>query len=310
MGLCGSSLSEADKKEAAMTRTIDAKNKAAAKEEQSKVKLLLLGAGESGKSTIFKQMKILYGNHHGFTNEERATYAPTIYGNIISNMKTLLENTEHHSPIKNKELKLQMDGFMKKDDGKDASIDAESGAVIKAFWSDPDVQATWKVRASFQVQDALAFYCAEIGRISAKGYVPTPQDILRARVRTSGIVEETYVIDGVTFVMFDVGGQRNERKKWIHCFDEVTAVIFVAAMNEYDQVLYEDATQNRMNEAVILFDEICNSQFFTRTSMILFLNKRYVLCLAPPAAFRSSHCLFNRSFRFGSESQPQRRTSN
>ena len=100
---------------------------------------------------------------------------------------------------------------------------------------------------------------------------------MRARVRTSGIVEEKYMIDGVNFRMYDVGGQRNERKKWIHCFDEVTAVIFVAAMNEYDQVLYEDATQNRMNEAVILFDEICNSQFFTRTSMILFLNKRYVV---------------------------------
>ena len=58
---------------------------------------------------------------------------------------------------------------------------------------------------------------------------------LRTRVRTSGIVEEKYIIDEVTFVMYDVGGQRNERKKWIHCFDNVTAVIFVAAVSEYDQ---------------------------------------------------------------------------
>ena len=36
--------------------------------------------------------------------------------------------------------------------------------------------------------------------------------------------------------IYDVGGQRNERRKWIHCFDDVTAVIFVAAINEYDQV--------------------------------------------------------------------------
>ena len=69
---------------------------------------------------------------------------------------------------------------------------------------------------------------------------------------TSGIVEEKYVIDGVEFVMYDVGGQRNERKKWIHCFDNVTAVIFVAAISEYDQVLYEDNTQNRIIEAVNL----------------------------------------------------------
>merc|ERR1711916_159161 len=67
---------------------------------------------------------------------------------------------------------------------------------------------------------------------------------------------------------------RNERKKWIHCFDQVTAVIFVAAISEYDQVLYEDNSMGRMDEAVLLFDEICNSKFFKQTSMILFLNKR------------------------------------
>lgn len=44
-------------------------------------------------------------------------------------------------------------------------------------------------------------------------------DILYSRVRTSGIVTERYNIDGTTFEMYDVGGQRNERKKWIHCFE-------------------------------------------------------------------------------------------
>ena len=41
---------------------------------------------------------------------------------------------------------------------------------------------------------------------------------------------------------FDVGGQRSERKKWIHCFEDVTAIIFCVAMSEYDQVLHEDET--------------------------------------------------------------------
>jgi GTPase SAR1 family protein len=74
--------------------------------------------------------------------------------------------------------------------------------------------------------------------------------------------------------MYDVGGQRNERRKWIHCFDNVHAVLFVAAISEYDQVLYEDDSQNRMHEALSLFSEICNSRFFAETAMILFLNKR------------------------------------
>ena len=57
--------------------------------------------------------------------------------------------------------------------------------------------------------------------------------------------------------MFDVGGQRNERKKWIHCFEKVEAVLFVAAISEYDQVIIEDEKTNRMDETLVLFKEIC-----------------------------------------------------
>lgn len=46
----------------------------------------------------------------------------------------------------------------------------------------------------------------------------------------------------IKFRLFDVGGQRSERKKWIHCFEDVTAIIFCVAMSEYDQVLHEDET--------------------------------------------------------------------
>lgn len=39
--------------------------------------------------------------------------------------------------------------------------------------------------------------------------------------------------------MVDVGGQRSERRKWIHCFESVTSIIFLVALSEYDQVLAE-----------------------------------------------------------------------
>jgi hypothetical protein len=73
--------------------------------------------------------------------------------------------------------------------------------------------------------------------------------------------------------MVDVGGQRSERKKWIHCFQDVTAVVFCVAMSEYNQKLYEDEGVNRLDESLKLFDEICNSRWFTDVAIILFLNK-------------------------------------
>ncbi|OMH80989.1 Guanine nucleotide-binding protein alpha-1 subunit, partial [Zancudomyces culisetae] len=116
-------------------------------------------------------------------------------------------------------------------------------------------------------------YFDSIDRISQPGYLPTDQDVLRSRVKTTGINETLFKVGDLTYRMIDVGGQRSERKKWIHCFENVTAIIFLVAMSEYDQVLIEDETVNRMQEALTLFDSICNSRWFAKTSIILFLNK-------------------------------------
>jgi len=92
-------------------------------------------------------------------------------------------------------------------------------------------------------------------------------------VKTTGIVESSFKVGDLTYRLFDVGGQRSERKKWLHCFENVTAVIFLVAISEYDQVLVEDDTVNRMQEALTLFESIINAKWFVKTSMILFLNK-------------------------------------
>ncbi len=64
-----------------------------------------------------------------------------------------------------------------------------------------------------------------------------------------------------------------ERKKWIHCFENVTALVFPVSLSEYNQMLDEEESVNRMQEALTLFDSICNSRRFVKTSIILFLNK-------------------------------------
>ena len=116
-------------------------------------------------------------------------------------------------------------------------------------------------------------YFEAIDRIRDPNYLPTDQDVLRSRVKTTGIIETTFHIGDLIYKMFDVGGQRSERKKWMHCFENVTSIVFMVAISEYDQVLVEDESVNRMQEALTLFDSICNSRWFIKTSIILFLNK-------------------------------------
>ncbi|KAL6447072.1 hypothetical protein ACFW04_001432 [Cataglyphis niger] len=147
-------------------------------------------------------------------------------------------------------------------------------AAMKRLWSDNGVQECFGRSNEYQLNDSAKYFLDDLDRLGAREYQPTEQDILRTRVKTTGIVEVHFSFKNLNFKLFDVGGQRSERKKWIHCFEDVTAIIFCVAMSEYDQVLHEDETTNRMQESLKLFDSICNNKWFTDTSIILFLNKK------------------------------------
>merc|ERR1712129_31638 len=112
------------------------------------------------------------------------------------------------------------------------------------------------------IPDSCAHFFDAVSRIASANYLPSDLDILLVRKRTTGIIEEHFTIKGTKFHIFDVGGQRNERKKWIHCFEGVTAVIFVASLSSYNEVLLEDENVIVMSEEINLFDQICNSRWF------------------------------------------------
>jgi guanine nucleotide-binding protein G(i) subunit alpha len=68
-----------------------------------------------------------------------------------------------------------------------------------------------------------------------------------------------------------VGLLLSERKKWIHQFENITSIIFIVDLCCYNQVLFEDTTQTRMMETLVLFDSVVNSRWFLNTSIILLL---------------------------------------
>jgi GTPase SAR1 family protein len=229
-------------------KDLDAELKQQKSQEDEKIKLLLLGAGESGKSTIFKQMKIIYGDQ--YTDAERRQHIPTVYSNVLQAIKILIDQTITFNMTNEIQAKEAFELIKNIDESE--AIDIRVGDAIKSLWNDPGMKAVWNRRAEFQVIESVQYYFNRIDIIKSPDYLPDKDDIIYSRVRTSGIVTERYLIDNTVFEMYDVGGQRNERKKWIHCFEGVTAVIFVAAISEYDQKLFEDASTNRMVMLIIL----------------------------------------------------------
>jgi len=121
--------------------------------------------------------------------------------------------------------------------------------------------------------DNLRYFYADLSRLFNTSYRPSDQDIIRCRARTTGITETVFNLRGHDLHMLDVGGQKSERRKWIHCFQDVTTILFLVSLSGYDQCLFEDKDANQMQDAMAIWDSICHSQWFKQTSIILFLNK-------------------------------------
>jgi GTPase SAR1 family protein len=115
-------------------------------------------------------------------------------------------------------------------------------------------------------------------------------DMLRIKF-TQGIVGTKFTIGETVFCLTELGGARNERRKWIHIFEDVSALIYVVNMSDYDmkmekkvnkpkqggtlkdEAVVETTTVNRMHECLKLFNSIINNQWFANTTVILLLNK-------------------------------------
>lgn len=244
---------------------------------EMQIKLLLLGTGDSGKTTLRKQLKNVYGD--GFGEASRRQLAPVVITNLLDGYRDVLK------AMQSEKFQLKLDNSISQDaaqlivqsTGPMTHLSMDLAKACTTLYEDDGFAACLQRKSEYNLQDCWAAYSQEIRNFPAwggEGWIPSTNDCVIARVRTSGIIEEVFTVDGVQFRLFDVGGQRNERRKWIHSFDNVSTIIFVTALSEYDLHLYEDETKNRLEESLELFEEIVNSKWFVTTPVLLFLNKR------------------------------------
>ncbi|KAI9333281.1 guanine nucleotide binding protein, alpha subunit [Obelidium mucronatum] len=338
MGNCSSAPSE-DRAAIAVSKEIDKRLKAEQEISSTAVKLLLLGTGETGKSTILKQLKLIHGI--GFSEDERRTFRSAIILNVITCAKTLvkamttlkipfgfvpssipkpekLENQSTSMIHMDGDQCLSMDGGVRSHGGGDSHIKldyiahaaaaqfgklgpeskiphyahfvescdisfcfggTENGMPLEVLdavtktWKDSGIQYCYSRSNEFQLLDSCGYFMGDLQRICAAEFEPTDQDILAARILTTKVAEIKFLVQDVQFVVYDLGGQRSERKKWVPYFDNVQAIIFLVAISSYDQVCFEDGSTNRMVESMTLFSSICNHAAFRKTSMLVFMNK-------------------------------------
>ncbi|XP_069025913.1 guanine nucleotide-binding protein subunit alpha-14-like [Embiotoca jacksoni] len=246
------------------------------RDSHRELKLLLLGTGESGKSTFIKQMRIIHGS--GYSEADKKGFTRLVFQNIIIAIQALTDAMKSLKIdyVDDKNISLA-EKLKQMDSTQVSTLESWQVDAIKTVWSDHGVQKCYDRRREYQLSDSAKYYLSDLDRITVPSYIPTLQDILRVRVPTTGIIEYPFDLSKVIFRMVDVGGQRSERKKWIHCFENVTSVIFLAALSEYDQFLFESENDNRLEESLALFKTILSYQWFQESSTILFLNKTDLL---------------------------------
>jgi len=281
MGVCASSApaapaASADPVDSAKNARIAQEQAVAEQARAQAIRLLILGSGDSGKTTLRKQMRSIYSN--GFPPSVRSEYARTIIGNLVDGYVDIIKamGEELSLEFASDEAKKAAE-FILAQPSNPFELSAATAQQMTVLLADAAFKEAVTRSAEFQLQDCWHGFAAQVANYPAwggPGWVPTAADCIASRVRTSGVLEEDFIVDGVAFKLMDVGGQRAERRKWINCFDDSAGVMYVASISEYNQSLYEDHSINRVIEALDLFEKTCAEKALAAVSFILFLNKR------------------------------------
>jgi len=216
-----------------------------------------------------------------------------LHGNVIDCMKSLISACKNLDPPI--EIGPEWSDFCQQirdfDDSKKFSPEfAEK--VIELYTSEP-IKAANARRNEFWLLDSFDKFFEKRSKadqrlniqvFAEEGYVPNDDDCTLARIRTTGIhvaeleqpikKDHKYESDKLKFQVVDVGGQRNERRKWINCFDDAKAILFICNLAGYNQVLFEDTTKNRLIESLEVFQKIVTNGAFEDTPIFVFLNKK------------------------------------
>jgi len=244
------------------------------KKNKKTIKVAILGTAASGKSTFFKQMQIL--NTTGFDENENQNYLRILRSNFFTGIKELIICVEGLELNMSKSNKKNSKFFKELTDVGDPITD-EIIQHAKEIWEDESIIQVWEQRDSlpnFTIIN-LGYIISNIDRISQPDAIAINDDIVRCRQRTTGLSELEFPFGKHFFHLFDVGGQKPERRKWdvIANTHKPTALLFFTSLIDWDIPLVNEEGRSRMDESIEVWIEVLNREEFENATIILFMNK-------------------------------------
>jgi len=233
-----------------------------AKTEHKRIRVLLIGTGDSGKTTFLKQLKLIHLGSLELKEIEKSRCF--LKQNLLDyfNLSAQLASNEGLIDIESDPFSTIL-----------STTDLSEEIAVKISSTYKDAFKQFILTKACYTYHNIPYLLDHAIEIASPNYQPPIEAILLARMKTTGIQEVELPIGNSKLIIVDVGGQRSERRKWLRCFSEVTAVIFIAALDEYDKVLDEDGRTSRLKESLDTFRDLLNQDYFVKKKVILFLNR-------------------------------------
>lgn len=238
-------------------------------------KILILGTSESGKTTLLRTLQVSCGQE--FSAADRRHAREIIWSNVVQCTRVVLEAMEAFSmSLGDPGNEYHVQTILVQPslyDGDDFPQILDVAEAIKTLLEDDGFHNAYKLGREYKLDNSFRYYISHIDRIFSPHYMPTEDDILRTRVKTTGMAKTSFSYNNINYAVFDLAGARSERRKWASEFEYVSTIVFTIDAACYARLLFEDETFNRMQEQLNLFDSIVNNERFGKTDFLIVFTK-------------------------------------
>ncbi|CEF63500.1 Guanine nucleotide-binding protein G(k) subunit alpha [Strongyloides ratti] len=241
-------------------------------ESDGAIRILLLGAPESGKSTLMEQIRLLY--KQDFKDTELIHRKAFIYNNIVDSMKQIIFHMkEKKFCLENEDNEAKADFLLNGFENVYGPFDEKEIDCIKTLWNDKNIQEVYKRRGQFNLNDSAGYFFEEIDRINQPNFIPTPEDLVRAYVPTLGVDNLIFTAKNKSYQIIEYGGTKLDVKLIEDLYDGINCVFFVIAISEYDQFSPNDKEDSKFQNALKILDKCCNHCRDLNVPLYVFLNE-------------------------------------
>jgi GTPase SAR1 family protein len=249
------------------SKRTESKNK-----EETEFKVVFLGNANAGKTTLLKQVKI--GFSGGFSEDRRMEYRPVIWENVLTSALTIGAAADKFGFHFSSDAQSAMNKIRSV-----AKADADTLKLIIVMWEDAAFLKAFDRRSEYELSDSTVYFKDRLVQLADNSYCPTEQDVLRARQKTRGRRDLPFEFEGMRYRFYDVGGQREERKKhWSSMSKghvDRSFIVFVVSLSSYNELVCvkDNVYVNAMDESLSIFKDLVNDAEFGKKTMYVLFNK-------------------------------------